>query len=84
MADRALDLYREMTQGGIKPDPQSYRWLFKCLKQACRFNEVAELSSGEFWGFGCGGLTLALEIVLTLRRGEECHVLVLPSRRPGP
>jgi pentatricopeptide repeat protein len=47
MSDKALSLYHEMLSHGpaSAPTPLTYRRLFKCLKQACRFQELAEVAA---------------------------------------
>ena len=46
MSDKALSLYHEMLSHGPAsvPTPLTYRRLFKCLKQACRFQELADVA----------------------------------------
>jgi len=47
MSDKALSLYHEMLSHGpaSAPTPLTYRRLFKCLKQACRFQELADVAA---------------------------------------
>jgi pentatricopeptide repeat protein len=47
MAEKALGLYHEMLAQGqtSAPSPLTYRRLFKCLKQACRFQELADVAA---------------------------------------
>ncbi|KAM3571668.1 hypothetical protein VYU27_006321 [Nannochloropsis oceanica] len=47
MSERALRLYHEMLSHGPSsmPNPLTYRRLFKCLKQACRFQELADVAA---------------------------------------
>lgn len=45
MADTALSLFRDMRSQGLQPDGQSYRRLFKCLRQACRFQDIVDIAA---------------------------------------
>ena len=45
MADRALQYFTQMVNDGVKPDAQTYRRLFKCLKQACRYQQIVNISA---------------------------------------
>lgn len=47
MAEKALGLYHEMLAQGqaSAPSPLTYRRLFKCLKQACRFQELVDVAA---------------------------------------